>query len=270
MMGVPAFLKIGKVIAVNPENHSVDVAYLDGGFASNLPTLSAWAGSTHGVTFTPSPTYEKDVPQRKTYPNSVDMAYDDITNPDKTGQDQYVLVAQIEGSLTGLGMAGAIVVGYFYPQVSEMLFDEGEEGKRRNMLLFRHPSDVQATIEKDGKISIQHPNGTRITVGEDISPLDLGQKDYDKRYTLRRNLNPHNGVSVVVEAINDSEPKARVIWSADGEVDVWAKKQVRLRNFAGCVITLDEDGTITISAPGDITLSAGGIVRIQGTLIEEN
>ncbi len=188
MMPSPALFKVAKVVAVNPESHALDIAYLDGGFASNVPALSQWAGTTHGTVFTPIPTYESNVPQRKTYPFNTSMKFDEETNPDKTGQDQYVLVVQLEGSLTGLGQSGAIVLGYIYPQVSEMLFAAGENKEFHNFYLFRHPSDLEEIRDKTGKWALQHPSGTRAAMGENTDRVVLREKDYDKRYRLRRNI----------------------------------------------------------------------------------
>ena len=243
MIGIPAFLKVGKVVAINPESHALDIAYLDGGFANNVPTLSAAAGTTFGLSFLPVPTYEKDVPQRKTYPHPVNMTYDEETNPDKTGQDQYVLVAQLEGSLTGLGMSGAIVLGYFYPQVSEMLLDKGENGQFKNHLLFRHPSDLQVTIDKNANLDIQYPGGSRIAMGNTNKKI-LRKKDYDKRYQLRRNINV--AASILVRAVNGGVEMATAGFNAIGELDLYGLFVARIQNFIA---------SVKILASGDIRIS---------------
>lgn len=220
-------LKFGKVISVHREDNSVDVAFLDSNVVTQIPVLSSFAGSNFGLVNMVGPSYDQTQLAKKTYPDETSNTVHADANESQTGRDVYALVLQAEGS--GLGTAKMYVVGFAYPQVSEMLFPRHEiddsgalapgaiEGEFEDMLLYRHPSDVQTTMDRWGKVSLQHPNGSRITMGTDTSSVDLIKKDYDKKYELRHNL--EKDVSIYIEAVDaDGHKRADVFVSAGGVV----------------------------------------------------
>lgn len=218
-------IKLGKVISVHREDHSVDVMFLDGNPVTQIPVLTSWVGTNFGFVGMVAPSYDPKQPARKTYPDSGESVVHSEANESKTGRDLYAVVLQAEGSY--LGTAKMWVVGFLPPQVSEMLFarhemnEEGQaaqseqEGEFDDLALFRHPSDHQITIDKRGKVSIQHPNGSRITMGNDTGEVVLTKKDYDKLYELRHNKATDVSTYVIARDANRTR-RADLFISAGG------------------------------------------------------
>lgn len=193
------FVKIAKVISVHNEGHAVDVIFEDtGAVAKNVPVLTWSASTVSGVVHLTAPTVDKTAWARKTYPEAQGEllrppSYDDEDDP---GRDSYVVVMQVEGSQHGI--TGLVAVGYLRPQVDELLMPNLPEFA--DLFLFRHPSDFEQIITHDGRFSLQHPSGPRITIGPGLSParIVLHKRDHDKRYQYRRNLHLAVGIRVIV------------------------------------------------------------------------
>lgn len=75
-----------------------------------------------------------------------------------------------------------VVLGFVFPQVSQMLF--GEDGR----MVYRHPSDVYLTIDKDGNTELAHPSGAFIRLGVTPEHEDLTGKDANGLWKISRNL----------------------------------------------------------------------------------
>lgn len=285
---VRAYVKIAKVVSVHRDGHSVEVQFLDGGPTAKVPVLSGWLGSNFGAVCLTAPTYDTAEPAKKTYPENSSTFAKPATITSDVGRDIYAVILQAEGGF--LGTAGMWVIGFQAPQVSEMIFarhdmnDDGspvdpeKEGEFDDMLLIRHPSDVQVTIDKTGQIAMQHPSGAYVTVGPAIGRRSLNGKDYDQRYQLRENrqvwasiktqvIGPQEEkppVQEVDEDIQDgTEIKGKLRQGADGDTHLYAKGNIVISNGQGCVITLDEGGGISIVAPHPITIDAGDGVTIH-------
>lgn len=248
-------IKIGKVVSVRREDHSVDLAFLDGNILTKVPVLSGWLGSQFGAVCLTAPSYDPKQKAKKTYPES-DSAVHAATNTSEVGRDIYAVVLQAEGSF--LGTAGQWVIGFLPPQVSEMLFARhalkedgtpiGEEGEFDDLFLFRHPSDVQSTIARDGKFTLQFPGGSRVALGEDVEKVILTKKDYDRRYQLRHNLN--RLASILLRAIGQGGVEsATVLASAGGALDLFGLVTVSIRNLFSRIMLL---------ASGDIEIDTHG------------
>lgn len=219
--------KVGKVISTHPEDHSVDVMLLDTTATMTVPVLSGWMGSNFGITCLTGPSYDKKQPAKKTYPEAGPETLHSPTITSDVGRDIYALIVQMEGNY--LGTADSAVIGFFPAQVSEMLFardpmkdaeeesQADERGLYDDLLLVRHPSDVQLTIDKGSKLSMQLPNGTRFTMGPDVGAVNLAKKDYDRRYEIRENKDK-NASAYVVAVDADGTARADVLVSADGIV----------------------------------------------------
>lgn len=252
---LPPLVKQAKVIGVHRDDHTIDVAFLDGATARRVPVLSGWLGSTHGIVGMTAPTYDKGTLAKKTYPAAANMEQAP-TNGSAVGRDQYAAVMQMEG--IGLGASGFVCVGFFAPQVSEMLFPKDEEGGEVNafsdLTLIRHPSDVQTTVDKSGKVSIQHPAGTRITIG--TGSVNLTKKDYDKRYELRHNKTALKDVEAV--AMGTQEVAASLLLQTQERADLYGKQEVNLHTKTTTYINMNEGGTIDIYASSEITVHTGG------------
>lgn len=275
----PAGVKQAKVIGVHREDHSVDIAFMDGSIARNVPVLSGWMGSAYGIAGLTAPSYDPEVLAKKTYP-----ANQQATKPTANSaitRDQYAAVLQMEGH--GFGTGGYVVLGFYAPQVSEMLFPRGESEEFSDMLLIRHPSDVQTTVDKAGKVSIQHPTGTRITIG--MGSVDLTKQDYDQRYEIRHNTEALKDIEAV--AMGSEEEEASLYLKTVGQAKLYGRQLVRLHTktstniemddgghidiWASGSITLHTDGGATITlAGGEITISAPGTVAVSGSEITLN
>ncbi|MGE0825523.1 MAG: hypothetical protein AB7G75_26245 [Candidatus Binatia bacterium] len=290
----PAWIKVGKVIGVHRDDNSVDVAFLDGALARHVPVLPAWLGSAFGIVGLTAPTYDREVLAKKTYPHAPSGTVQPSQNPSGVGRDQYVVVLQLEGH--GFGTVGGVVIGFFAAQVSEMLFLPGEEGGEADaysdMLLLRHSSDVQTTIDKAAKVNAEAPCGTRITIG--TGGVDLTKKDYDKLYELRHNTTAWKDIEAIVTgpAGGGHEVKAhlqlQVGERADlfartnilahtpettyvdlteansgesGTIEIFAKDTITIRNGAGTEIKID-GANITIHAPGEVDVE-GAVIRLN-------
>lgn len=258
---LPSGVKQAKVIAVHRDDHTVDVAFMDGSTVRRVPVLSGWLGSNHGAVGLTAPTYDPHVLAKKTYPNVAGDTVQPPANPSNVGRDQYAAVLQMEGH--GFGSAGYVVLGFFSAQVSEMLFPAGEGNEFTDMLLVRHPSDVQTTIDKNGKVSIQHPTGTRITIG--TGAVNLTKKDYDERYEIRHNKEALTDIEAVT--MGQSEIEASLLLKTNGKADLYGKREVNIHTKAATHIILNEDtGSIDIFADNLVTLhtSGGATITLQG------
>jgi hypothetical protein len=195
------YAKVGRVISVTPADQTVDLAFEDSGILRQVPICSGWAGSTMGFAHlsVPAAWKDRDKLSWKTYPepeNKKGIAYPPA-DVGHIGRDMYAVVVQIEGAM--LGTSGYVAVGFFYAQVSEMLFPrKGLEEEFAEFMLVRHPADVQTTMDRYGVTSVQHPAEARLTIdhrepGGDTAPtwpdaVDLKKKDFDELYELRNNL----------------------------------------------------------------------------------
>jgi hypothetical protein len=276
--GRPAIIKEGKVFSVHRDDQSVDVAFLDGSLARHVPVLSGALSTTSGFAHLIAPVYDKEIRQRKTYPDSTNELVQPPWNQSKKGRDIYAVILQSDGH--GFGVGNGYVVGFYAPQVSEMMFPPGEGNEFSDLMLFRHPSDVQVTVDHDGKISIQHPAGSqgppthagsRITIGEDFRGVSLRHRDYDNLYELRHNLKLW--ASVYAETIGPvhhgdaQEIKDSLVLRTDGDTIEYGKIQVflynKLKSTVWCETSPDGDyddaggdkkGHVTIYAPDDIKI----------------
>lgn len=200
----------GIVVDVHPEDHSVDLVMLDDGSRVIGAQVISPNGSTRsGSTNMPS------VPKKQ------DKW--DITK--RTGQDQIALVAFVRNH--------AVVVGYLFPQISQMTF------KEKDRTVSRHTSDVYTTTDDKGNTEIYHPSGAYIKIGETPDHDDLTDKNFDKNFKLDRNT----GKQIYI-----------CVKSGDNHV------------------TIDPSGKITVKASEEIILDAPkvsitGELRVAGNAI---
>lgn len=262
---IPA-MKIGKVIRTRPGNEAIDVTFMDGGWGRAIPVLRGWASTVDGFAHLTAPTVNDSDPAAPTYQEGNSLNGDveqPVLNSNRLppaalidGQlgerDIYAVCMPAEGFL--MGTSGLVCIGFLYDSRGEMLFPaDGNRDDFTDFMLVRHSSDVQITIDKFGTTSIQHPSGTRITVGDTdavmhenvlqpANKIDLTRKDANAKYQLRNNTTRKPGVIVV-----DSEGGRLVI---DG------KGKTMLTDAAQNLVQLDNNGnTLEISqANGNKTL----------------
>lgn len=222
-------MKKGIVVATHPSDHSVDVLLSDGRRLTGVQVATP-NGSARSGTF--------DMPAVP--PRSGDKW--DISKPN--GQDQIALV-EFVGEVP-------VVVGYLFPQVSQMTFDDPE--LRYN----RHQSDVAWSIDGDGNIQIDHPSGTYIRIGESADRVDLSGKNTDKSLASDRNtgrrVNVRIGLAGGVLELTLT-PTGGVLLKAEQGVNVEAGEAV---NIKAPTVVLDSDVTVTK------TFTVQGDTSVQG------
>lgn len=146
------------VVETHPEDNSVDLVMSDDGSRLVGVQVVTYGASTRtGLVDLP------EIPQRA---NKWDITQ-------RTGQDIEALVGFIQDG-------NPVVVGFIYPQISQMTF---EEHRRFN----RHRSDVYTTIDEDGNIELYHPSGVFIRIAESPGHEDLTNQNYDQNLKLDRN-----------------------------------------------------------------------------------
>ena len=149
------------VVDVHHEDNSVDLVLCDDGSRlSGVPVLASQGGSAR--------TGHVELPE---VPNKNTENKWDITQ--RNGQDMEALVGF-------MGRGNPVVVGFLYPQVSQMTFKD----KRR---FNRHRSDVYHTITENGDMELYHPSGAYVRIAEDLEHEDLTKKNHDENLELDRN-----------------------------------------------------------------------------------
>lgn len=221
--------RIGYVVAVHPEDHSIDLVMADNGerlVGVQVPTLNG--SSRTGTVDLPA------VPEKK------DKW--DITQ--LTGQDMKAIVGYVGRN--------PVVRGFLYPQVNQML------SKDPKMRIDRHQSDVMTTIDGDGNIQLTHPSGTYIRIGETPDKVDMTGQNADGSAAFDRNtgrkVNIRIGLSGGVLELTMT-PTGGVLLKAAQGVDIEAGED---STFKAPKLTLDADVEITKS------LKVAGDTQLQG------
>lgn len=219
--GLIVHLNKGIVVAVHPEDHSVDVVLADGRRLTGVQ-VSTPNGSTRSGTFD--------------MPSVPDKGGDkwNITKP--TGQDQIVLVGWVDGI--------PVAVGYLYPQISQMTFSDPK------MRVTRHQSDVITMVDGDGNMQLSHPSGAFVRMGETEDAVDLASKNVDASLAVDRNGGRRLFTRVVVPGAFDLKI------SPEGELTLTLEKGAVIDAPDG--ITLN---TPMVSVPsGDVVASGISLV----------
>ena len=149
-------LQMARVVKARPEANAVDIVMMqDRRPFPAVPILSSFAGGDFGFSGMPDPTetgYEaKGTRQR----------------------DIFAAVAFLDNR--------PVVVGFIYPQVGQMQFEDV------GRTVFRHPSDVYVSIDDEGNFELAHPSGAFVRIGTSAEHEDLTGKDYDGRWKIERN-----------------------------------------------------------------------------------
>lgn len=176
------------IVDTHPEDNSVDLVLCDDGSRlSGVPVLVHNASARSGGVDLP------EVPQK------ADKW--DITKRD--GQDMEAYVGY-------MGAGNPVVIGFAYPQVSQMTF---KDKKRR---FNRHQSDVYTTITGNGDVELYHPSGAYVRIAESLDHEDLERKNFDESLVLDRNKDRQVGMRVSLGGVT--------IDIKDGEVNITATK----------------------------------------------
>lgn len=208
------------VVACHPEDHSVDLVMCDDGARlSGVPVMSPNASARSGGV---------DMPE---VPKKADKW--DITQRD--GQDMEALVAI-------MGRGNPLVVGFIYPQVSQMTFKD----KQRKFQ--RHQSDVYHTVDGSGNMELYHPSGAYVRIAESPDHEDLEKKNFDENLQLDRNKDKKVHLKI---KIGD----AFVHITPDGDIEIQGRD---------IKITATRD--MTLKAPTKITMDTPLVVTPNGDM----
>jgi len=198
-------LYLARVVDIHPESHAVDIVIMDDNrrFAG-VQVVSGAAGTNFGI--------------------------NDLAVPDAIGyeaqntgtRDIYAVVA-----FTACGVP--LVIGFLYPQISQMLFEDKER------MIYRHASDVYVTIDKRGNMEVSHPSGTYLRIGEGPQHDDLTGRDYDKIWKIERN--------------KDSAPNVHLEVGYGGKINA--------------VVDITPDGDVSINNYGGTSIISVGQVYIE-------
>ena len=213
------------VVMCHPEDHSVDLVMCDDGARlSGVPVLSPNASARSGGI---------DMPEM---PEKTGEAKWDIT--ERHGQDMEAMVAM-------MGAGNPVVVGFMFPQVSQMTF---KDKKRR---FDRHQSDAYSTVDGNGNIEIYHPSGTYVRIAETTSHEDLEKKNFDENLALDRNKD--RKVSIHLSA---GKNRASITVSPDGFIFIRADKEVHIS--AENAVNID---ALEINMSGEVSINGSGVTH---------
>lgn len=196
-------LRLAKVVATHPEDHSVDLLMLhDLSRYAGVQVLVDMAGLDCGTS---------------------NLVEPELSNPD----DKWAAKDSKKRDITavvGFIANQPLVLGFLHPQVTQMLF------KRKNFHVRRHPSDVYSSMDDDGNLEVSHPSGTFIRMAVNPEHEDLTGKDFDKKWAIKRNKDKK--VAVRIEVAAGGARKSTLTMLPDGTVTLDATAQVTLRTPA--------------------------------------
>ncbi len=224
-----ADLRPAKVVAVHPGGYAVDLVFLDDG--SRVPAvqcLTPFASTNSGIADLPAPT-----PGQSAYDASETKI-----------RDIYAMC----GSFRGL----PVVVGFLFPQVCQMLFDDA------NRRIDRHASDVYTSIDGDGNVELYHPSGTYLRIGTAAAHEDLTGKDFDGKWKITNNTD--KAVYVHLGVANGGNSVA--------SIDIDPSGNITTQNNGNLTATVG--GGATVNVTGNAAIQASGAVTIQGSTVSLN
>lgn len=222
-------MKKGIVVATHPSDHSVDVVLSDGRRLTGVQVMTPNGSARSGTFDMPA------VPDRQG---------DKWDIRQTNGQDQ-VAIVEFVGEVP-------VVVGFLFPQVSQMTFADPK------MRVVRHQSDVMTSIDGDGNVQLSHPSGTYIRIGESPDQAPMAGVNTDKNLAADRNTGRLVNVRIGL---------------AGGVLDLTLSPtgQVTLRTQQGVMI--EADAPVTVKAP-TVTLDTPKVIatsnlQVRGDLIVE-
>jgi len=218
----PSPLQLARVVAINPEHNTVDLMLIESNsWESGIDVLSLSASKRSGIVNLPlpgkNPSGEKFI---------VEKSDDELM------------------AVVGLVRGNWVVLGFLFPEVSQMLFERDE------FSVNRHGSDVYQTIDSEGNVEFYHPSGTFFRLAELTPHEDLTKQDFDKKWEIKRNTD--KVPSFHMEIRNGGELKATVDISGDGN------------------ITINGIGTLNLNSDGDMSISSGTKVTVTAPAVDIN
>lgn len=238
-------MHFARVVNWNPESNSVDVVLMqDNRRFSGVQILSKKAGGDFGH-------YGLGVP--------TETGYDAKTTRKR---DVFCVVAFVG--------ANPVVMGFLFPQVTQMLFSKEADPRYHEMEVDRHPSDVFKIIDGDGNFELHHPSGAYIRVAEDPSFEQLEGKDYLEKWKIEKNTDKRVHIHVEQaggKAWVDIDPDGNIVVNGPVllcqtpkmivEGDVTVTGHMHVKGDVGTEGSLKAEGDI--GAGGDVTSGDGEV-----------
>jgi hypothetical protein len=205
-----ASLRWGRVAAVHPEDYSVDLVMTDNGQPlAGVQVLSHHASTDSGSASLPNPAMPASG-------NKWDLTQ-------QTGRDVMAAVATFGPY--------AVVIGFRYPQICQMLFADLDR------VINRHPSDFYTSTDSSGNFEAYHPSGTYFRVGTSPAHEDLTGKDIDGRWKIAKNTG----------------------------AAVYAHLQVANAGAVVATFDIDPSGNVTVTHNGNLAINTTGTANVNVT-----
>ena len=185
-------LDLARVTAARPGSHAVDIEFLrDGRRVAGVQCMTPFGGTDFGSSGLVSPQEEG------------------FGKNNNGSRDVFAVVAFLNDH--------PLVLGFLFPQVCQVLFDE------LGRMVYRHPSDVYLTIDAEGNTELAHPSGAFIRLGGSPGHEDLTGKDFDGVWKISRNTD--KAVHIHVEQAGG---KASVDIAPSGKVEAKSVESITL------------------------------------------
>ncbi len=155
-------IRVGKVVKVHIEDHSLDIVMLDNGARyHHVPALSASAGTRAG---------RVDLPEPDTK---------DANNPwSQAMTETFDILAVV--AMTSLM---PVCLGYLYQPVNQLAMPK----ETKNLRIDRHASDVYTATDDSANTATHHPYGAYFSIGASGTPKIEKAGDFDRQWKLTRN-----------------------------------------------------------------------------------
>ena len=228
----------GIVVAVHPEDHSVDLVMADTGARLVGVQVLTGNGSTRSGT--------SDLPAVPEKPNKWDITKE-------TGQDMIAMVAMVGRY--------PVVTGFLYPQINQVL------SKDPKLKSYRHQSDVSYTIDGDGNFQYTHPGGAYIRIGETPDLVDNTGKNADGNSKTDRNTGRKVNVRIGLAGntcIVTMTPEGGVTFKIEKDFTIETSEGISLK--AGKDISIEAGGTVNIKAVTEIVVDAPKVTDPNGIM----
>lgn len=227
-------MDLGLVVAIHPEDNSVDLVMVEDG--SRLAGVQCLAAPGASI--------------RSGQVNLV--APGDPDAGDKwslTGKRGFETLATVD--YVGRGRM-PVVTGFLFPQVCQMLFD------RLNFHVDRHPSDWYQTVDDAGNVEWSHPSGSFVRMAESPEHENLTALDFDKKWAIDRNTARAPWLSILVANAGSEVFRLRV--DPSGNVTVVHTGNLSVETAGNAAVAVAGNAAVTVD--GTTSITSGGAMSI--------